>query len=283
MMMLRLYKPLKGHLTTFELNEKTRLSVFWGSTWKPVVSLFPTVGSSGLCFTVDWQESGLWDGKTRGNGERDWNTWRPCRGRYTATPLFPRLDALNNQSNQTECIRNCAPWQTLLRPWEQFPEAGCSCNYMQVWTWWECGIVTPLRKEAGSASRRRMCFVAKYANQPQNKSKTSKNVKILAEVGKTVSFYTQWNKNFIWHELKGRAERKRPSSQHRKLDLQVRNYTLLEACSKIKVLGHNKQLYIWGKAGDTSKKTVATVKHGGGSIMLCQVFLLLEGLVHFTE
>jgi hypothetical protein len=62
----------------------------------------------------------------------------------------------------------------------------------------------------------------------------------------------------------------------------------LEKCpdeTKIELFGDNDHHYVWWKKREACKpkNTIPTVKHRGGSIMLCGGALLQEGLVHFTK
>ena len=108
-------------------------------------------------------------------------------------------------------------------------------------------------------------------------------VKILEETGTKASISTvKWI--LYRHNLKGRSARKKPLLQNCHIKARLRFATahgdkdrtfwrnvLWSDDTKIELFGHNDHYYIWRKKGEACKpkNTIPTVKHGGGSILLC--------------
>ena len=89
------------------------------------------------------------------------------------------------------------------------------------------------------------------------------------------------------HNLKGRSARKKPLLQNRHKKARLRfatahgdkDRTFLENVlwsdeTKIELFGYNDHHYVWRKNGESCKpkNTIPTVKHEGGSILLCGCF-----------
>jgi hypothetical protein len=111
-------------------------------------------------------------------------------------------------------------------------------------------------------------------------------VKILEETGTKVSISTV-KRGLYRHNLKGRSARRKPLLQNRHKKARLRFATANGDKDRtfwrnvhwsdeinIELFSHNDHRYVWRKKGDACKpkNTIQTVKHGGGSIMLCGCF-----------
>jgi hypothetical protein len=137
-----------------------------------------------------------------------------------------------------------------------------------------------------------MYFGAKSVNQSQNNSKRP------CEDARGTNRKTEKRVLYL-HNLKGLSARKKPlfQNRHKKARLWFatahgdkdrtfwRNVPWSDE-TKMELFGHIDHCYVWRKKGEACKpkKTIPTVKHGGGSIMLWGSFAAgATGALHQSQ